>query len=120
MNRVIYTAFVAFWSSIATLLIVQALVAAPAEGEDEGAGVYTLAEVAEHDSIEGCWMVIRGAVYDLTEYIPRHPTDREVLAPWCGTEATEGMETKGVGREHSDYAWGLLEDYRIGRLAGEE
>ena len=115
MNRLIYTVFVFFWSSIATLLIVHGLFAPPADtaGKQQ---VFTLAEVAEHNRLEDCWMAIRGQVYDLTEYVPEHPAPRRVLQRWCGAEATEGMETKDRNRPHTEYAWGLLEPYRIGSL----
>ena len=115
MNRLVYTVFVFFWSSIATLLVVHALSEPPA-GTDVGQRMITLAEVAQHDSLDDCWMAIRGQVYDLTAYVPEHPAARSVLIPWCGIEATEGMETKGRNRPHTEYAWGLLERYRIGSL----
>ncbi len=119
MNRIVYTAFVAFWSSVATLLAVHWLTPAPEEQPAPEAPVFTLAEVAERDRLDDCWMTIRGEVYDLTDYIPEHPTPTRVLEPWCGTEATEGMETKGRSRPHSDYAWDLLERYWIGSLSGK-
>ena len=115
MNRLVYTVFVFFWSSIATLLIVHGLATPPADKADRQP-VFTLAEVAEHASLENCWMAIHGQVYDLTQYVPEHPAPRRVLQPWCGIEATEGMETKGRARPHSSYAWGLLDRYRIGSL----
>ena len=34
---------------------------------------FTLDEVAEHASEESLWMVVRGKVYDLTEYLDEHP-----------------------------------------------
>lgn len=115
MNRLVYTVFVFFWSSIATLLIVHWLFAPPVRVPVE-LPTFTLDEVAEHDSLDDCWMAIRGKVYDLTEYVPEHPTSPRVLERWCGREATEGMETKGIGRPHSRYAWEMLEEYLIGRL----
>ncbi len=115
MNRLVYTVFVFFWSSIATLLIVHGLTAPPAEATGR-LPAFSISQVASHNRLEDCWMAIRGQVYDLTAYVPAHPASRRVLQPWCGTEATEGMETKGRARSHSDYAWGLLEQYRIGIL----
>ncbi len=119
MNRLVYTVFVAFWSSVATLLIMHWLAAPPPEAAAEWP-VFTLAEVAEHDSLDDCWMAIRGEVYDFTDYIPEHPTPPRIMEPWCGREATEGMETKGRNRPHSGYAWELMEQYRIGSLAPGE
>ena len=37
------------------------------------AKTYTLSEVAQHASKDDCWAIISGDVYDLTEFINRHP-----------------------------------------------
>src|SRR5690606_28932019 len=103
------------WSSIATLLAVQAM--ATNEPAPTGSvSVYSLEEIAAHNSEADCWVVIEGAVYDISAYFPNHPAPPAVLSPWCGKEATEGMRTKGYGRDHSPAAWGMLDSYRIGTL----
>jgi len=79
--------------------------------------VYTLAEVARHASQDDCWMVIAGDVYDLSAYLPKHPSNPRYVLPWCGKEATEAYRTKTTGRSHSSRADQLLPAYRIGRLA---
>ncbi len=120
MKKLVYTAFVAFWASIFTLVSVQALSDHKKEPSDEESlGTYTLEEVAEHDSLDDCWMAIEGKVYDFSNYIPEHPTPPSVMKPWCGEEATEGMRTKGYGRDHSPAAWEMMEDYLVGRLKEE-
>lgn len=121
MKKVVYTAFVAFWSCALTIVSLNAM--SPengAEGNDKGVSVYTLADVAEHDDLDDCWMAIEGKVYDFTGYIDEHPTPPSVLEPWCGTEATEGMRTKGYGRDHSRRAWERAKDFLIGELAAEQ
>lgn len=119
MKKLCYSTFIAFWSSVATMLALHALAAdqevKPAAGGEEKS--YTLAEVQQHDTEQDCWMVIEGKVYDITAYVDRHPAPPSVLLPWCGTEATEGMRTKGYGNDHSPAAWELLEQFRIGTLA---
>jgi cytochrome b involved in lipid metabolism len=117
MKKLTYTVFVAFWSCVGTIALLNAL-APHAEAGDSGDSKtgYTLAEVAEHDQLDDCWMAIEGQVYDFTDYIDQHPTPPSVLAPWCGREATEGMRTKGYGRDHSERAWQMAESYRIGAL----
>jgi len=77
---------------------------------------FTLAEVSAHARVDDCWMAIDGEVYDITAYLDRHPTEPEVLLPWCGREATEAYRTKMRGRPHSSRADGLLAQYRIGTL----
>lgn len=115
MKKTAFAAFIAFWSSVLTLLAVSVLM--PTATLAESDTVYSLGEVAEHDTIEDCWMAIRGKVYDFTDYIPQHPAPPAVIEPWCGREATEGMTTKGYGRDHSAAAWEQMESYQIGVLA---
>lgn len=74
-------------------------------------------ELAKHASQENCWMAIRGSVYDLTAYLPEHPSRPDLIQPWCGKEATVAYNTKTKGRQHSTYADELLAKYRIGTLA---
>ncbi len=136
MRKLVYTAFVMFWAAISTLLALHWL--APGEPtlqktdsrspSEHAVGetttpTFILKEVARHNRLDDCWMAIEGVVYDLTEYVPRHPTRDEVLEPWCGTEATVGMRTKGessdLSSDHSSRAWRMLERYRIGVLADQ-
>ena len=62
-------------------------------------------------------MAIRGGVYDLSAYLPEHPSRPELVLPWCGKEATEAYNTKTKGRPHSPYSDELLNKYRIGKFA---
>ncbi len=112
--RVTFAAFVAFWASVATLLALSALAPASVADERHDLREIDAEELAEHASLESCWMAIEGKVYDFTDYIPEHPTPPSVMEPWCGREATEGMRTKGYGRDHSPAAWAMMEDYLIG------
>ena len=80
---------------------------------------YTLAEVGRHALESDCWMAIDGQVYDLTSYLPDHPSKPSIILPWCGKEASEAYRTKSKGRAHSPAADQLLPGYRIGRLENE-
>ncbi|TVR93061.1 MAG: cytochrome b5 domain-containing protein [Wenzhouxiangellaceae bacterium] len=118
MKKFMFAAFIAFWSSVATLLAVQAM--SPETGLDGADGElpeFTLADVAKHNTLASCWMAIEGKVYDFTDYIPKHPTPPFVMEQWCGREATEGMRTKGYGPDHTPAAWAMMEPYLIGVLA---
>nr|WP_245795346.1 cytochrome b5-like heme/steroid binding domain-containing protein [Thioalkalivibrio denitrificans] len=116
MNRIAYTAFVAFCAVIATLWAVSVLVAENRETDDDRR-LITQQELAANDSLESCWKAIDGKVYDVTEYIPRHPTSEDVMLEWCGRDATEGWYNKTPGRPHSARAASMLEQYLIGELA---
>jgi cytochrome b involved in lipid metabolism len=121
VRRIVYTAFVAFWTAVVTIALIdhrdddRSPAPAPLPMETR----FKLTEVSRHDQPDDCWMAIEGGVYDLTQYVPRHPAPRHVLTKWCGREATEGMRNKVTGRDHSERAWRQLERYRIGSLAGD-
>lgn len=80
---------------------------------------YALVEVAQHAREEDCWMAINGRVYNLTAYIPDHPSRPAIILPWCGKEASEAYRTKMKGKPHSPMANQLLESYEIGDLRAE-
>ena len=39
--------------------------------------MYTLKDVAAHASPRDCWIIIKGTVYDVTEFLPQHPGGAE-------------------------------------------
>ncbi len=104
----------AFWASSLWLPPAEESVAVAAEK------VIARSELARHASSDNCWMAIRGTVYDLSAYLPRHPSPPEIVLPWCGKEATQAYDTKTKGRPHSAYADELLARYRIGILAANK
>lgn len=114
MKRIALAAFAAFWAFVAAVLTLSALV--PERAVGPAARSITLAQVAEHAGAESCWLAIEGRVYDVTAYLASHPAPPAVLLAWCGREATEGMRTKGYGRDHSAAAWASLETMYIGDL----
>jgi cytochrome b involved in lipid metabolism len=79
--------------------------------------VFSLEEVAKHNTKEDCWLAIEGNVYNVTEFIPAHPGG-EALLQGCGTDATELFNTRpmGSGTPHSDKARDFLPDFFIGEL----
>lgn len=113
LQRITFGAFVAFWACAATVVALWALVPA-GDAAEPGERTIDAAELGRHDDIDDCWLAIEGVVYDISDYVPQHPAPPAVLGTWCGKEATEGMRTKGYGRDHSPMAWEMLERYRIG------
>lgn len=117
MRRIYIGSTIAFWIAVAAIwggsLLTPPGQRAVAQSPEPG---HTLQDVAAHDSGEDCWMAIGGEVYDLTTYLPQHPTPPSVILPSCGTDATHAFNTKNRDRPHSPYAASLLEKYRIGRL----
>lgn len=80
---------------------------------------FRLADVAQHAREDDCWMAINGKVYDLSAYIPEHPSRPDIILPWCGKEASEAYRTKMKGRAHSSMANQLLETYETGNLLAD-
>ncbi len=76
-------------------------------------GVYTLEEVATHALQEDCWTTIRGAVYDLTTWVSRHPGGENPIVSLCGIDGTERFEKKHGDSKNAQAAIVLL---KIGTL----
>ncbi|KAG9126364.1 Cytochrome b2, mitochondrial precursor [Ceratobasidium sp. 392] len=58
-------------------------------------------EVQKHNKRDDCWIVIRGQVYNVTEFIPKHPGGDKPIVANAGKDVTEIFE--------SIHAKGLLE-----------
>lgn len=94
-------------------------VVVPMDPTDEEQAGITLSEVAQHSTSYDCWIAINGKVYDVAQFVERHPGG-EALLEGCGRDSTTLYETRpmGSGTPHSDKARGLLDIYYIGELAG--
>lgn len=119
MNKFAYSALVAFVSSLLTLITL--VWVAPSVAETDGTlREIGLDELAEHNTADRCWKEINGLVYDVTDFVDRHPTPESVITEWCGRPSTEGWVDKGDGRPHSAGAEAMLADYLIGYLEGAD
>jgi len=121
MSRKLFvTATVFFWIAVlAAWLGSRREPPAPQELPVKVSKGYTLLDVAQHAKEEDCWMAINGRVYNLTAYIPEHPSRPAIILPWCGKEASEAYRTKMKEKPHSSVANQLLETYEIGELQAE-
>jgi len=54
--------------------------------------VVTMEEVARHDKEDDCWIVINGKVYDVTDWLEKHPGTKYPILDAAGTDATEIFE----------------------------
>jgi cytochrome b involved in lipid metabolism len=79
--------------------------------------VLTAEEVARHASATDCWVIISGAVYNVTAAINSHSGGASTIIPTCGTDATQVFDTKGNrGQPHSGSAQNIMQSYLLGNL----
>ncbi|MCC7414022.1 MAG: cytochrome b5 domain-containing protein [Gammaproteobacteria bacterium] len=115
MKKLMYSAFIAFCASVATIVALDLLVPAAGRAQSSGAARrIDAAELARHGEPGDCWLAIDGKVYAVTDYVPSHPSAPEVVTRWCGREASEAFATKGTGRPHSASARASLEPLYVG------
>lgn len=82
--------------------------------QPSSAGV-TLAEVANHNTPEDCWIVIQNKAYAVSIYLSSHPGGEDKILPYCGKDDAAGaFATKNKGKPHSDEAHQLLESFYVG------
>lgn len=75
-----------------------------------------LNEVAWHDTVDSCWIVIQDFVYDCTDFLKSHPGGSDVILEYAGRDATLAF----IGTGHSSAAIHSLKRYLIGELPVEE
>ncbi|XP_076063675.1 cytochrome b5-like [Oratosquilla oratoria] len=83
---------------------------------DSGLDVYSLQEVASHDSFDNCWVILYDKVYDITRFMMEHPGGEDVLLEYAGRDATTAFRSVG----HSMAALNSLKEYLIGILQENE
>ena len=55
--------------------------------------VLTRSEVAKHTTINNCWVIINDNVYDVTEFLKKHPGGAKIILAHAGRDATEAFES---------------------------
>ena len=73
----------------------------------------TMADVEMNDSEESCWCVIDGQVYDLTDWISKHPGGASRIIQLCGTDGTSLFQGQHGGSSGPE---STLEGYLLGAL----
>lgn len=73
---------------------------------------YDWAEIRRHDRAGDFWVAFCGGVYDVSEWMYRHPGGAQILIEAWGHDATEFFNSIG----HSDDAWLLTHAFQVGRV----
>src|SRR4051812_31804730 len=75
--------------------------------------VYTLDEVSKHPNATSCWSAINGGVYDLTDWIAKHPGGSEAILSICGKDGSEAFNAQHGGQQKQA---DILATFKIGEL----
>ena len=73
--------------------------------------VYTKDDVAKHNTKSDCWIIVKGKVYDVTDFT-KHPGGIDLLHNEAGQDATGLFENEG----HSATAKKQMVDFLVGKL----
>lgn len=67
---------------------------------------FSLSDVAKHNTNNDCWYVINNNVYNVTNYLSVHSGGPQILAQYCGKDATTAYNfvKKHGPRANSDLA----------------
>ncbi len=78
------------------------------------AGMYSMSQVARHNTASSCWTVVNGSVYDVTSFVSMHPGGPYAILTMCGADATSAFDAQhGGARRPAQELAGL----KIGILA---
>jgi cytochrome b involved in lipid metabolism len=86
------------------------------EKTEKNEKTYKMEEVAKHNSKESCWSVIRGKVYDLTNWIDKHPGGADKILRICGKDGTDLFVKIHGGRKNPEE---ILKSFEIGVLKSQ-
>ena len=80
---------------------------------------FTMAEVAKHKTKEtGMWVIFKGEVYDITEFVEGHPGGKEKIALAAGGDVEDFWFLYPI-HYNNPAVRDVLDQYRIGKLDPE-
>ena len=53
---------------------------------------FSMDEIARHSTRDDCWVVIHGAVYDVSAFLRDHPGGPSIIAHFAGQDITEAFD----------------------------
>ncbi|XP_003742550.1 cytochrome B5-like protein [Galendromus occidentalis] len=69
-------------------------------------------EVRLHGTPQDCWVIVNELVYDITDFMQKHPGGSEILWEHLGHDATFAF----IGAGHSKNAYRMMDKFLLGRL----
>lgn len=93
--------------------------ASPASGkeDEEDLPLFSMEDVRASAGQAAMVLVINGYVYDVADFVDQklHPGGERIIKAWIGKDATKAF-TAGSKHTHTEAAYNLLVDYRVGKL----
>ncbi len=59
---------------------------------NSASGIFTSSQIASHNKPSDCWIIVSNNVYNVSNYIDRHPGGAGQITPLCGKDATSAFE----------------------------
>jgi predicted heme/steroid binding protein len=78
----------------------------------QGFPEYTLEEVASHNTVDDCWVVVNNLVLDVSQYLAKHPGGRDLIFRSAGLDVTRDFSAMF----HSSRAKAKLEELCCGNV----
>ncbi len=73
----------------------------------------TVDEVAKHNSANSCYTIVNGNVYDVTNWISKHPGGKGAIKAMCGIDASDMFNNQHGGQGGPER---ILASYKLGTL----
>lgn len=72
-------------------------------------------DVRRHSSYDDCWVIYKGYVYDVTNFLNQHPGGSNLILSHAGKDVKNILDDPNI-HQHTDSAYKLLQEFRIGKL----
>jgi|SaaInlStandDraft_1057018.scaffolds.fasta_scaffold86089_3 cytochrome b involved in lipid metabolism len=73
--------------------------------------IFQEGEIAQHNTLEDCWVIAHGNVYDITKFVNRHPGGKYVLKSNAGKDVSRHFDF------HPDRAQKIWKKFLIGTIS---
>ena len=78
---------------------------------------YSWEEIKKHNLENDCWVVLEGKIYDVSEFLKKHPGGAKILLENAGRDATDIFQyinhSKAAIKLREDFLIGLVNDFPI-------
>jgi cytochrome b involved in lipid metabolism len=84
-----------------------------------GAPVISVEKLREHKSRKSCWISVDGLVYDVTDWLTKHPGGEIVILNAAGLDVSDlfnAYHPPSIRRMLKPYLIGRLEDQRVDKI----